>query len=56
MVMVSAGSVVYLWEGSVEVYVKSMLAKIFEMRLFILFGRLCTVLKYSVGLALLLVS
>ena len=46
MVMVSAGSVVYLWEGSVEVYVKSMLAKIFEMRLFILFGTLCTVLKY----------
>jgi len=31
-------------------------AKIIEMRLFILFGRLCTVLKYSVGLALLLVS
>lgn len=56
MVMLSTGSIVYLWEGSVEVCVESMLAKIFEMRLFISFCRLCTVLKYSVGLALLLVS
>lgn len=56
MVMLSTGRVVYLWEGSVEVYVESMLAKIFEMKLFILFCRLYTVLKYSVGLALLLVS
>lgn len=56
MVMLNTGRVVYLWEGSVEMYVESILAKIFEMKLFILFCRLYTVLKYSVGLALLLVS
>lgn len=52
--LILAGSC--LWEGSVEMYVESILAKIFEMKLFILFCRLYTVLKYSVGLALLLVS